>query len=104
MRSPSSGGTGPTTLTIGSPLSLGSATLKLISGTFLTTIGVSPALPNGLVLTNPLAFFNSNVTLGSPGFPITFIGAVTFGGDNELLTIPTGVTVTLAGNITGSRR
>ena len=52
----------PTTLTIGSPLSLGNATLKLIYGTFLTTIGTSATLPNGLVLTNPLSFFNSNVT------------------------------------------
>ena len=43
-------------------LSLGNATLKLINGTFLTTIGTSATLPNGLVLTNPLSFFNSNVT------------------------------------------
>ena len=92
----------PTTLTIGSPLSLGNATLKLISGTFLTTIGTSATLPNGLVLTNPLSFFNSNVTLGAPTFPITFNGAVTFAGASELLTIPSGVTITMSGVITGS--
>ena len=93
---------GGTALTIGSPLSLGSATLKLISGTFNTTIGITPALPNGLVLNNALGFFNSNVTIGTPLFPITFVGAVTFGGTSEQLTIPSGVTITLAGNITGS--
>ena len=91
---------GNSTLTIGSPLSLANATLKLITGTFQTTIAPTAALPNGLVLTNPLAFVNSVVTLGGNGNPITFNGAVALTGTSDTLTINTPIT--MGGVVTGA--
>ena len=94
---------GGTTLAIGSPLSLGTSTLHLISGSFQTSIGASASLPGGLVLNNTLGFLNSDVTLGGNGNPITFTGAIgIFAGSNNIITIDGSNSITLGGAITGT--
>ena len=98
---------GGTALTIGSPLSLGTATLQLISGPLRRASALRPRCPDGLVLNNTLGFLNSTVTLGGNGNPITFTRQRQHSAGSANVTTRSAMpsdSITLGGAITGPPR
>ena len=81
---------------LGTNTAIGTGTLALVSGNLQT------GLTTGLLLTNPLTFSNSNVTLGRTN-PVLFSGNAVLNGTNNTLTVTNaGVTFDSNGVISGA--
>ena len=82
-------------LSIGSATTIGTGTLSLLSGSLSTSASA------GVLLTNPLTFNNSAVTLAGTN-PLLFSGSAALNGTNNTLTVTNTAPTNLNGVISGA--